>query len=129
METKPIVPVSHRINAIALWLGLAASLAGIYGAWSSVHDDLVKDRAAAVQEAAARQQRIDQLDQRLDAIERHLKFLDDGLPAERQRIAAEIFAELRRTAVPGLAPDTAPVEAMREMRPKAKAAAARKEPK
>ena len=112
------------IHNIALWVGIAGGIAGVWTGYASIHGDLVKEQQQAVQaaanEAQQRQQRIDSLNQRLDMIDKHLRFIDDGLPKERQQIAQQVFAamtaEVKRATEPHVFADqpSVQIEAMHE---------------
>lgn len=112
-------------HTFALWAGIGASILGMAGGYVSIHKDLAEASATAHQDAvnAARQQqqRIDEFQQWRANVERHLEFIDNTLPRDRQAIARQVFAlkqqvEEVKASQPVSYERQAPVLAMRSVK-------------
>jgi len=78
---------------IALWLGIAGAACGVYFPISARQE---ANRQADIQRATEATQRDMNLSQHLTEIDKHLEFIDDTLPQERQQIAHEVFKQVTR---------------------------------
>ena len=75
-------------HAIALWLGIAGTAAGIY---FPIHSELKNDQQANVAQAQQRQQHIDALNQRLANDESDIAFMKSQMPKDKQDILDAIW--------------------------------------
>jgi hypothetical protein len=108
-------------HSIALWAGIGASMIGMIGGYQSIHKDLETAHQDAINAARTQQQRRDEFEQWRFNVERHLEFIDNTLPRDRQAIARQVFALRQqvqevKASQPVMYERSAPVLAMRKMK-------------
>ena len=88
-----------NLHAVAVWVGIAGSAAGVgfpaYSTHKQDQADLAAQRQADVQRAVKEQAEHDRLRQRLEKIDEHLALLDENLPTQERRIARAMFAQMQ----------------------------------
>ena len=88
-----------NLHVVAVWVGIAASAAGIgfpaYSTHKQDQADIAAQRQADIQRAAKEQAEHDRLWRTLDEYKRHLALLDENLPAQERRIARAMFAQMQ----------------------------------
>ena len=88
-----------NLHAVAVWVGIAGSAAGIgfpaYTARLDTEKQITRQRQADVQRAIKEQADHDKLWQTLDKYQRNLDLLNENLPAQQRKIAQAVFARMQ----------------------------------
>ena len=88
-----------NLHAVAVWVGIAGSAAGIgfpaYSTHKQDQADIAMQQQMEIQRAVKEQAEHDRLWRTLDAYNRHLELLDENLPDQERRIARLMFAQMQ----------------------------------
>ena len=88
-----------NIQSIVTWVGIAGGVAGVgFPAYTTHKQDMAEiaaEKEQAVKHAVQEQEEHDRLWRTLDEYKRHLRMLDENLPAQQRAVARAVFARMQ----------------------------------